>query len=231
MILRNITFENDLPIIEDHVSTILVESPECFARIAQSFCALNEGEVSPEPFIFLEDERQLDPEKLMMLISDPFHIDINNKKNLNLLFGELSKKLAANVERQTEWEKYMIQAGELVEQLVRDMSIDIYTGNIMSFSTYLKETGVRFELPKAAGFQDRIYDVMKMIAEFMPQKLLVLCNIAAYCSSDTWYELMKMACYLKVKILDIEQSLPENLYTHEIRWVIHPDYDDEILKA
>ncbi len=39
---------------------------------------------------------------------------------------------------------------------------------------------------------------------------------------------MKYACYLKIRLLDIEQNLPEKLYEHEIRWIIHSNFDDEI---
>lgn len=231
MIIRNISFDFDLSIEEDHVSSILAEPPELFARIVQSFSAMEAGETTPETFLILDGEKQIDPQKQLIVIADPFHVDVNSRKNLSLLYGELTRRMMSEPAKLNAWEKLMIQAEEIVEQITGDLTADIYPGNILPFSSFLKETGVRFEFAEKSDFKDRISDMMHLIAEFMPQKLLVLCNIAAYCNENDWYEMMKTACYLKVKVLNIETKLPEKPYEHEIRWIIHSDFNDEIVKG
>ena len=62
----------------------------------------------------------------------------------------------------------------------------------------------------------------------MPHKVLVLCGIAPYLNRTDWLTLMEYACYVKVNLLDIEASLPEELYEQEIRLVIDEDYTDII---
>ncbi len=193
--------------------------------------ALESGEIPPEPFVFLEGDKEVNAQKLIMLMTDPFHMDLNNKKTLSALYALLEKNLSSDVEKRHEWEKLVIQANRITEQLTRDLFTDVYSGDGLTFGSFLKESGVRFDYSPDMGFKERMLRLMDVTAELMPQKLIVCCNIFGYCEDDAWYELMKYACYLKIRLLDIEQDLPEKLYRHEIRWVIHSNFDDEIRKG
>lgn len=231
MILRNISFENDLVFKEDHICTILAETPGLFARVVQSMAALEAGCEPPEPFMFLEGEKEINAQKMLLLITDPYHLDLNSRKNLAALYAKLEESLAADVELQSEWLKLTVQAALITEQLTRNLFADVFPGDEPPYTSWLKESGVRFAFSEDMDFKDRMLGLMDIVAELMPQRLMICCNIFSYCDSDTWYELMKYACYLKLRLLDIERVLPEKLYEHEIRWVIHSNYDDEIQKG
>ncbi len=231
MILRNVTFENDLEFRDDHICTILAESPGLFASIVQSMSAMEEGIKPAEPFMFLEGENEIDPKKLLLLVTDPFHLDLNSKKNLTALYARLEENLTADPELRSEWDRLAILACGITEKVTKDLFADVDPGHELSFVSFLKESGVKFEFSPSMTFKERMLRLMDITAELMPRRLIVCCNIAGYCEESTWFELLKYACYLKIRLLVIDQRMPEKLYEHEIRWVIHENFDDEIRKG
>ncbi len=211
--------------------SILAESPGLFARIVQSMAAMESGNEPQEPFMFLEGDNEINPQKMILLVTDPFHLDLNSKKNLAALYARLEADMTANAELQSEWESLAARAAGITEKLTMDLFADVDPGHELSFGSFLKECGVRFDFSSDMDFKSRMLRLMDIAAELMPQKLIVCCNVFSYCDDDTWRELMKYACYLKVRLLDIEHVLPQKLYDHEIRWVIHADFDDEIIEG
>ncbi len=92
-------------------------------------------------------------------------------------------------------------------------------------------TSIQFDVHPEDEPYYKLLSLVNTVSEFMPKRLLVLCNIYSYLTDTQWYELMKYICYTKVCVLDIESSLPDRLYDHEIRWIFSEDYDDEIRKS
>ena len=41
---------------------------------------------------------------------------------------------------------------------------------------------------------------------------------------------LKYACYIKVKVLLIDHTMPQQLFPQETRWKVMDDYDDKILR-
>ena len=99
-----------MPIVDDHAASMQIASPHLYARVVQSFLALEAGEESLEPFLFLQDDDLLDAAKLLYVVTDPFHIDFANKKIMTALYGEINQLIRKNPLRQVRWEKQMVGA-------------------------------------------------------------------------------------------------------------------------
>lgn len=76
----------------------------------------------------------------------------------------------------------------------------------------------------------RVCKLLDVLAEWMPKKLLVLCNLDNYFSDADWQEVIKYAAYTKVKTLLIFQNQSIPMHEQEIRWQIDQNYDDKIIK-
>ena len=94
MILRNLTFEHDLEFKDDYVHTLVIRSPNLLARTVQSMVDLQDGNMPPEPFKFIEKDKVQDGTKLLHVVSDPFHIDVNGRRELASLYAKLENLLA-----------------------------------------------------------------------------------------------------------------------------------------
>lgn len=230
MILRNLTFQEQLAFESDHVCTMEIRSPRLFGRVIQSMIAMEAGDSPPEPFQFVEHDALLDPQKLLYVVTDPFHIDMNSRKNLTMLYTRLSALLAMAPEKQAEWQTLTANAADLVDNLLMQIPCDLEINGEMSLSAFCKETEVRFADDITTEPLSKILRLMDLLAEFAPRKLLVLCNTAPFLSEKEQTEMMKYACYTKVQLLRIEATVPSALYENEVRWTISPDFDDRIQK-
>ena len=217
LILRNISFENDLPFENDWVSSIQIATPHLYARVVQSFLTMENGEEPLEHFMFLENDKQLDSGKLLIVVSDPFRIDFASKKIATALYGEINKLILSDPLRHMAWEKQVIALSELIRETSREIPIEIDTQNEITMQDACKALGVRIDCPPDTSPQVRVYKLMDIIAEWMPKKVLVLCNLDSYFSETDWQEIIKYACYTKVKLLIVMHSAEIALHEQEIR--------------
>lgn len=230
--MRNASFEHDLPLEEDHVSTLEIASPRLFARVVQSFLALERGEEPLENLFFLEagEEQTVDAAKLLYVAADPFSIDFSGRKISAALHAQLDELLRSEPELWMRWERSVHELTMLLDEVGRTLAADIAREETLSVQEVCKALTVRVDCPHTASPLVRLCKLMDVIAEWMPKKLLVLCNLNAYLTEADRSELMKYACYTKVRMLLVDQKMPAQLFPHEIRWQIAEDYDDKILR-
>lgn len=230
LILRNISFEHDLPIVDDHVASMQIASPHLYARVVQSFLALEAGEESLEPFLFLQDDDLLDTSKLLYVVTDPFHIDFANKKIMTALYGEINQLIRKNPLWQARWEKHMVEMSDFIQEVTREIPLEISAPDEMTVQDVCKAFGVQLDCPLNTSPLVRICKLLDVLAEWMPKKLLILCNLDNYFSDADWQELIKYAAYTKVKTMLIFQNQAIPMHEQEIRWQIDQNYDDKIIK-
>lgn len=230
LILRNASFEQDLPLEEDHVYSMEIRSPRLFGRTVQSLLALERGEEPLENYFFLENERRVDGEKLLCVVRDPFEIDFAARKISTALHGQMNELIRADAELQARWERGALELAEILREVGRTLAVDIALEDSLSVQEACKALSLRVDCPQTAEPLLRLCKLMDVIAEWMPKRLLVLCNLNGYLSERDRGELMKYACYTRVRTLLIDQTMPERLLPQEIRWKIDEEYDDKILR-
>lgn len=228
MILRNLTFQNELSLDEEIVYVLEVHSPRLFGRIVQSFLAMEAGDAPVEPFSFHQNDSVVDCEKLLYVVSDPFQINLNSKKNLTLLYNKVAAMLAEDAQKHAKWRLLASEMAEMMERISQELPCATQTDAELSIGGYLKDTGYQFETPASAEVVERILALMEFISQFCPNRLLVLCNSISYLTDEKRVELLKYACYTKVKLLCIDAAPLPPQCLHEVRWVFSSDYDDEI---
>lgn len=231
LILRNISFENDLSFEEDHVSSIQVASPHLYARFVQSFLAMESGEEPLEHFMLLENDELVNASKILYVFSDPFNIDFADKKITMALYNEIGKLIQTDPQRLSKWERQVIELSEFIQDVSREIPLEVVTQSEITVQAACKAVGLRLDCPPSTSPQVRICKLMDIIAEWMPKKLLVLCNLDGYFSDEDWQETVKYACYTKVKLLLIMRGQDVPLHENEIRWQIDENFDDKILRT
>lgn len=231
MIIRNTSFQNDLCLKEDHFHTISVASPRLYSRIVQSFLNLANGEEPIERFMLIEKEVIQKASALLYVITDPFAIDVNNRKFLTMLYDTLEKELARDTEKYHRWRMHMIEACEILTAISDQLIPDVVSIQDISVSEFARVTKLMFDIPGQSEVKTKLYSVMEIFAEFCHGKILVLSGLLQCLTQEDWKELMKYACYLKVSIVDIEREMSHELESQEIRWCIQEDYEDIILQG
>lgn len=124
----------------------------------------------------------------------------------------------------------MVELSDFIQDVTREIPLEISAPDEMTVQDVCKAFGVQLDCPLNTSPLVRICKLLDVLAEWMPKKLLVLCNLDNYFSDADWQELIKYAAYTKVKTLLIFQNQSIPMHEQEIRWQIDQNYDDKIIK-
>lgn len=88
--VSHVHLDTSLVVSDDFVQLLIIENAtEFFKMVTDLDCQFNGEEGS---FVFSTVDEIVSPEKFGVMVCDPFHFDLNDKKILNLLFKKLEKQ-------------------------------------------------------------------------------------------------------------------------------------------
>ena len=89
MILRISNFQNDVAISDEYIRVLEIEDRALFANIIHSIFALCNDQENKEYIVLIKEGKELPFSKNVVLISDILNFDLNDKKMLNRLYGNI----------------------------------------------------------------------------------------------------------------------------------------------
>ena len=208
-----------------------VRQPKLYARFIQSILALEEGEIPPEPLAFFDEDKKLNAARFLFVITDPFHIDLNSKKNLTALYTRIENLVVSDAEQYAQWLRHSQSLHEIIDKQTVSLNVDVSQNDELSVVDYCRAQNMRLTFHDQDDLYHRLLNLMDIMSEFMPERLLVLCNIKDFLTAEELRELYKYANYVKIMLFHIEKALAPDLSENEIRWVIDEDYDDYIVRG
>lgn len=179
----------------------IIESPASFSKYVRDLYEImqdNEGK-----FTLSDEDEIIDFQKYAELIIDPFLLDFHNR--------QIQKKLYAELQNLAVGSEFYLQTQELKSQ-IQKYFIDLEYG-----SGYDLEIADEIDLPaifKAVGIQldggneetlfERIAIYIKIMAELLKKKLVILVNSRSYLTSDQIDQIAELCMYSEVGLLLIE---------------------------
>ena len=250
MIMRIPSFENDIVFSENYISVLHIQNGTLFARIIGSINSLINGvEELNEKIIFIdEDEKIMKASKDIMLITDIWNFDFNQKKIQSALFQKIEKIYQQEYERlsdfQTHFQSLQINAMDVWE----DLPFEFEYKDSIGVQEYLKLLGLKI----AMGDRDSIFGFIKNIKEFEAMKLegkkigvigggavgldvveyfgiaklVVFTNLKLYLSQKELEEVYKYIMYKKVMVLLLETGDEKECVKNEKILFVDSDYDE-----
>ena len=179
----------------------IIESPASFSKYIRDLYEImqdNEGK-----FTLSDEDEIIDFQKYAELIIDPFLLDFHNR--------QIQKKLYAELQNLAVGSEFYLQTQELKSQIQK------YFIDLEYASGYDLEIADEFDLPaifKAVGIQldsgneetlfERIAVYIKIMAELLKKKLVILVNSRSYLTSDQIDQIAELCMYSEVGLLLIE---------------------------
>lgn len=196
----------------------VIESPILFAKYVEELYFKAEGKEGG--FVLSEDDKEIDIGKSLEVIINPFAVSVNDKKILNKLYAKLSEvsvmeeMYLLTQKIQSDLQTYMLQLEYICPyMLAMDMEVDMT--NIM------KAMGVRIENYADDYFENLILYI-KMIAELLQKKIVVLVNIGSYIEREQAEQLFMAALHSEIKLLLIENE--QRSFSNEVtQYIIDKD--------
>ena len=185
---------------ENSITEILFDMPERFIEFVQRLWSQIAGD---DDFLILsEDDKELRLEKAAEIITDPFHIDLNNRKVLTRIYKDVvedlqCKKLEELMNIQNQLESLVIDACEQsVYALTYDAELD--------FSNILKLYNVRIDEGES-DIINRLISYVKLSHQVLGTKLFFFINLKVYLSEQMLTDFYQSIQYEKVYAVMIER--------------------------
>lgn len=196
----------------------VIESPTLFAKYVEELYSQSEGKDGA--FILSENDKEIDMGKYMEVIINPFAVNVNDKKILSKLYMELLElSVADNLylltqKIKSELQSYMLQL-EYTSPYMMTMDLETDMTNIM------KAMGVKIE-NYADNYFENLVLYIKIIAELLQKKIVVLVNIGSYIEREQMEQLLVTAMHSEIKLLLIENE-ERNFSGEVIQYIIDKD--------
>lgn len=190
-------------IIKDEIQFTewIIESPKLFSKYVQKF--IMQKEEVEQGYILSHEEEILDMSKIVEVILDPFHLDFNEKKIINILYKELAQ-LAYEEEMYLETQelikflyKYLLKLEHKTDYILR-VSEDI------DISLLFKAANIQHEM-----IEDNFFEVMVRyikIIQTLGIQLAIFINIRSYLLDKQFLSLIQELSYIGIKALFIENQ-------------------------
>ena len=178
-----------------------MESPGIFRKYLKEL--LNQIQSKEGKFVLSHEERELDIGKNAELILNPLEIDINDRRFINKLYGEL-KELAYD-------EAHYVQTRQIIQnimayfmELEQESSIALDYSEL-DFGQLMKAVGIKID-ENSDETVERLAQYLHVIAKLMNKILVVFVNLSAYLENWEIENLLKEAFYLKLYVILIERQ-------------------------
>lgn len=178
----------------------IIESPELFSSVIQELLHQTDGDDGR--FVLSENEKELPFPKNVEVIANPLAVDINERKILGKLYGELEKTALG--------EELYLETQEIAEKFYQYFLLLEQAGGFMIETSlqadpaaWFKAFGVKF-VSYGDSFQENICQYLMIVSELLKKRLVVFINLKSYLCEEQIKEVEKTAAYNEVALIFLE---------------------------
>ena len=180
-----------------HPGSLVIEHPQTYLSVVSDLTAQEEGEGA---LIFSEKGQILSLKKSALLIRDLWSVDVNQKKLLNGVLGEL-KKLARE-EYEADVQKLLFDLSALLTSLAQDTMLPLIWEEQPDIMSLLKAMDVRLE--SADSPFDRLLDYVDLAQAYLHTKLVVLIGVRTFLTAEEFEALCRDFANRELQVLFVD---------------------------
>lgn len=180
----------------------IIESLQLFSKYVQELFAQYTGREGS--FVLSSKENEVNIAKYTEIIFNPFSVDINDKKILNKLYADLSRRAVAE-EFFAKTRSLMQGVNEYLLDLEQSTEYILDIDSELDLTGLFKISGIKFE-GFEEDFLERLVRYIKVIACVLEIKLIVFVNVRSYLDKNQVESLIKESLRQEVNMLLIENQ-------------------------
>ena len=180
---------------------MIIESPASFSKYVRDLYEImqdNEGK-----FTLSDEDEIIDFQKYAELIIDPFLLDFHNRQIQKKLYAEL-QNLAVSSEFYLQTQELKFQIQKYFVDLEYASGYDLEIADEIDLSAIFKVVGIQLDGGNEETLFERIAIYIKIMAELLKKKLVILVNSRSYLTSDQIDQIAELCMYSEVGLLLIE---------------------------
>lgn len=179
----------------------IIESPASFSKYIRDLYEImqdNEGK-----FTLSDEDEIIDFQKYAELIIDPFLLDFHNRQIQKKLYAEL-QKLAVGSEFYLQTQELKSQIQKYFIDLEYASGYDLEIADEIDLPAIFKAVGIQLDSGNEETLFERIAAYIKIMAELLKKKLIILVNSRSYLTSNQIDQIAELCMYSEVALLLIE---------------------------
>lgn len=179
----------------------IIESPASFSKYIRDLYEImqdNEGK-----FTLSDEDEIIDFQKYAELIIDPFLLDFHNRQIQKKLYAEL-QNLAVGSEFYLQTQELKSQIQKYFIDLEYASGYDLEIADEIDLPAIFKAVGIQLDSGNEETLFERIAVYIKIMAELLKKKLVILVNSRSYLTSDQIDQIAELCMYSEVGLLLIE---------------------------
>lgn len=179
----------------------IIESPASFSKYIRDLYEImqdNEGK-----FTLSDEDEIIDFQKYTELIIDPFLLDFHNRQIQKKLYAEL-QNLAVGSEFYLQTQELKSQIQKYFIDLEYASGYDLEIADEIDLPAIFKAVGIQLDSGNEETLFERIAAYIKIMAELLKKKLIILVNSRSYLTSNQIDQIAELCMYSEVALLLIE---------------------------
>lgn len=153
-------------------------------------------------FILSNNNKEVPFDKNSYFISDLFNIDINNKKIITKVHGELLKIVTDDI---AEYNKITSYIREYFETLVFNNNLDLEYNDEIEANSLLKLGDFKIQFEES-NYLEKLIKFLKVLVELCNIKVIFIVGIYRVFSVGEVEKIYKEVCLNKINIINIESE-------------------------
>lgn len=220
MKIINNTWQRQIVLEDNLIHTIVFENKKYYRESILELIRQHKGYEGN--FILSNNNKEVSFDKNSYFISDLFNIDINNKKIITKVYGELLRNALDNI---AEYNKIISYIREYFETLVFNNNLDLEYNDEIEANSLLKLGDFKIQIVES-NYLEKLIKFLKVLVELCNIKVIFIVGLYRVFSVEEVGKIYKEVCLNKINIINIEseyQNIKKSDYYKEILYIFDQD--------
>lgn len=220
MKIINNNWQRQLVLEDNLIHTIVFEKKKYYRENILELIRQHKGYEGS--FILSNNNKEVSFDKNSYFISDLFNIDINNKKIISKVYGELLKNVVEDI---VEYNKITSHIREYFEILVFNNNLDLEYNDEIEANSLLKLGDFKIQFEES-NYLEKLIKFLKVLVELCNIKVIFIVGLHRVFSVKEIEKIYKEVCLNKINIINIEseqQKIKKSDYYNELVYIFDQD--------
>ena len=200
MKIINNNWQRQLVLEDNLIHTIVFEKKKYYRENILELIRQHKGYEGS--FILSNNNKEVSFDKNSYFISDLFNIDINNKKIISKVYGELLKNVVEDI---VEYNKITSHIREYFEILVFNNNLDLEYNDEIEANSLLKLGDFKIQFEES-NYLEKLIKFLKVLVELCNIKVVFIVGLYRVFSVKEVEKIYKEVCLNKINIINIESE-------------------------
>lgn len=218
-------FDNNIKIENDNIQVIEIENKKTFYRLVSDLYKIKNDEKLDEVFFYDNNNQEINMYNKVDLYVNFFDVDLNSKKNLNVLNKNIINSLTDNVKE--EILNNFKKLSKSFTKILSDIDLPLSLNDNITVDDIIKL--LKISINKTDDLLNNLLLLIDLEKVLKINEILFFINLKQYLSQEELIEFYKYAIYNEIKIVLVDSQSYGVKLDYEKKLIIDTNLDEFVL--